>query len=459
MIYNTKFAIIGIGVSGLVSAKHCLENGFGITVFEKNSDIGGVWFSKSYPDIRLQTTKNSYAFSDFPYKQSVGLYPTGYEIREYLKQYAEKHNILQYTKFNSEVKSTFFNIKTNKWEIKYIDKSSGLYHIETFDYLIICSGFYTDTIKSTLDIQYACSTKILYPCDFSQKKSFDLEKIRNKNIVVIGNGPSGCDLANVCYKAGAKNTTILYRSNRWIFRRFLWNKISTDKLLNRFFMTLANITPKVFIIISIIICYYIIYIFVHNIWCLSDILPPFNTVTRQNLVLNEDIMGHIYKKNINYIKTRSIDIRKDYIHTEKQKYEYDYCIIATGYTQGIPFLNMKEVPLLYNHILHPNIQNCGFIGFAASFNWVQISELQIQWYIKYITKEITNVSESQMINKIKEDYKQNSYNSHDYHDLATSTYIYCDHIASQIKNKSKYTPYQLKYWFNSPDHDLWSPTN
>ena len=42
------FCIIGAGGSGLVSAKYCLEQGYRVIVLEKESSIGGAWFSKSY---------------------------------------------------------------------------------------------------------------------------------------------------------------------------------------------------------------------------------------------------------------------------------------------------------------------------------------------------------------------------------------------------------------------------
>lgn len=36
-------AIIGAGISGVVSAGHLLANGFKVTVFERSQAVGGVW--------------------------------------------------------------------------------------------------------------------------------------------------------------------------------------------------------------------------------------------------------------------------------------------------------------------------------------------------------------------------------------------------------------------------------
>lgn len=39
-----KVAVIGAGISGVVSAGHLLAAGFDVTVFERNKVAGGVWY-------------------------------------------------------------------------------------------------------------------------------------------------------------------------------------------------------------------------------------------------------------------------------------------------------------------------------------------------------------------------------------------------------------------------------
>lgn len=38
-----KIAIVGAGPCGLCAAKHALKYGHDVTVFEQNSEIGGLW--------------------------------------------------------------------------------------------------------------------------------------------------------------------------------------------------------------------------------------------------------------------------------------------------------------------------------------------------------------------------------------------------------------------------------
>ncbi len=40
---GARVAIIGAGPGGLAAAKHALEAGFDVTVFEASDDLGGQW--------------------------------------------------------------------------------------------------------------------------------------------------------------------------------------------------------------------------------------------------------------------------------------------------------------------------------------------------------------------------------------------------------------------------------
>lgn len=52
-----NIAVIGAGPSGLVSARHSIDQGHNVTVYEQGDDIGGVWL---YTD---QVGKNKYGLN------------------------------------------------------------------------------------------------------------------------------------------------------------------------------------------------------------------------------------------------------------------------------------------------------------------------------------------------------------------------------------------------------------
>jgi len=100
-----KVGIIGGGISGLVLAKELLDEGHEVMIFEKNSEIGGVWKVGVGPGVMETTISSSSstntALSDLYLPQ---YFPENYEpfhvtqqqFMDYIQRYAEKHNLLKY---------------------------------------------------------------------------------------------------------------------------------------------------------------------------------------------------------------------------------------------------------------------------------------------------------------------------------------------------------------------------
>ena len=44
---GARVAVVGAGPGGLVTAKHALEAGFDVSVFEESDDVGGQWHTRA----------------------------------------------------------------------------------------------------------------------------------------------------------------------------------------------------------------------------------------------------------------------------------------------------------------------------------------------------------------------------------------------------------------------------
>jgi cation diffusion facilitator CzcD-associated flavoprotein CzcO len=57
--------IIGAGCGGLVCAKVLLDDGFDVTLFERQRELGGVWTKEfAYADLHSQQPGGTFEFSD-----------------------------------------------------------------------------------------------------------------------------------------------------------------------------------------------------------------------------------------------------------------------------------------------------------------------------------------------------------------------------------------------------------
>src|SRR3954463_3803990 len=97
---GARIAVIGAGPGGLVSAKHALEAGFDVTVFEASGDLGGQWntaaaHSGVWPGMRTNTSRAMTAFSDLPAPTDHPLHPAATQIHAYLRAYAERFGIAE----------------------------------------------------------------------------------------------------------------------------------------------------------------------------------------------------------------------------------------------------------------------------------------------------------------------------------------------------------------------------
>ena len=103
-----KCCIIGAGVAGLTSIKHCLEVDIEPTCFEKDEDIGGLWnyhdeakdgFPSLYKSCRINTSKEMTCFSDFPIPKEFPNFMHHTDFKRYLDMYADWFKLRKYTKF------------------------------------------------------------------------------------------------------------------------------------------------------------------------------------------------------------------------------------------------------------------------------------------------------------------------------------------------------------------------
>ena len=94
--------IIGAGMTGLCACKHLLQHGFKPTVLEARDCIGGIW-RHTCAITKLQTSRDGYQFSDFPWPAGTPSNPRNDQVIQYFESYATKFHIEDRIRFNCKV--------------------------------------------------------------------------------------------------------------------------------------------------------------------------------------------------------------------------------------------------------------------------------------------------------------------------------------------------------------------
>jgi cation diffusion facilitator CzcD-associated flavoprotein CzcO len=91
---SLRFAIIGAGMAGILSAIKLQEAGFDdFVIYEKAERLGGTWRENTYPGIGCDIPSHLYSYSFEPNPDWSHHYAPGREIQGYLEGVARKHGV------------------------------------------------------------------------------------------------------------------------------------------------------------------------------------------------------------------------------------------------------------------------------------------------------------------------------------------------------------------------------
>jgi cation diffusion facilitator CzcD-associated flavoprotein CzcO len=99
-----RFAIIGAGMAGILSAIKLREAGFAdVTVYEKADRLGGTWRENTYPGIACDVPSHLYSYSFEPNPDWSHRFSPGEEIQAYFERVAQKNGVDEDIRFGDEI--------------------------------------------------------------------------------------------------------------------------------------------------------------------------------------------------------------------------------------------------------------------------------------------------------------------------------------------------------------------
>lgn len=182
--------IVGAGLSGIGMGCQLVQQNPNktFTILERRQALGGTWDLFRYPGIRSDSDVISFGFKYNPWKTDTVL-ATADKIKAYLRETAQKFGVDQKIRYGIKILSANFSTQTNKWTVETVDESNGETQTFTCNFLVTATGYYNHDQGYTPKFEGVENFKgqFVHP----QKWPEDLD-YRNKRVVVIGSGATGC---------------------------------------------------------------------------------------------------------------------------------------------------------------------------------------------------------------------------------------------------------------------------
>jgi 4-hydroxyacetophenone monooxygenase len=115
---SVTVAVIGAGMSGIVTAQRLRQAGFGVHVYEKNTDVGGTWLENSYPGCRVDVPNHlySYSFAQTPYWPQFN--STQPVLLDYFRSCVAEFNLDDAISFGHEVEEAVWDDERKMWSLR-----------------------------------------------------------------------------------------------------------------------------------------------------------------------------------------------------------------------------------------------------------------------------------------------------------------------------------------------------
>ncbi|GAA4081392.1 flavin-containing monooxygenase [Nocardioides kongjuensis] len=201
-------AIVGTGISGLLSALRMKQAGIPFTIYEKGHEVGGTWSENTYPDCRTDVHSHIYTYSFHPHdwpsyfcRQSV--------ILDYLRGFAEKNGLLEHIRFGTAVAAAAWDEDSHTWSVTTVDEEQ---RETTTSYSVLISAVGQLNRPSIPAIEGL--EKFAGPAFHSAEWDHSVD-LAGKRVAVIGTGASALQFAPAVAKI-AEQVTIVQRSAPWL---------------------------------------------------------------------------------------------------------------------------------------------------------------------------------------------------------------------------------------------------
>jgi putative flavoprotein involved in K+ transport len=200
---DAEVVVVGAGPAGLAAGAVLRERGIEPLLLESSAAIGDSW-RRHYDRLHLHTVRWLSGLPGFPIPKQEGKWVSRDGVVRYLQAYAKHHGL---------------NIRF-RTEAKRIDRTNGSWSVYTQDEalsaesVVMASGYNRRPSMPAWPGAEVFTGELLHSVDYRNARPY-----AGKDVLVVGTGNSGAEIAVDLVEGGAREVTIAVRTPPNIMRR------------------------------------------------------------------------------------------------------------------------------------------------------------------------------------------------------------------------------------------------
>jgi Flavin-binding monooxygenase-like len=379
-----KICVIGAGPNGIAAAKNCIAAGLHVTVFEKNTKVGGNWVfnattghSSVNENTHIISSRAWSEYEDYPMPAHYPTYPHHSQLQAYFESYTKHFGVMPRIQFGHTITYVARNADGG-WRVDYNDVS-GAEQREQFTHLMVANGHHWNPRWPEIPGQF--KGQYLHSHDFKGVN----DAWRGKRVLVIGGGNSACDVAVEAARV-AGTVALSMRSPQWFVPKFIFGKPSDD------FASGTAWLPTWFRQYSFKYLLQLLQGSYQEMGLPVNTRPPLH----QHPTLNSDLIDYIRHGRIAPRAGIAQFDGDTVVFKDGSRADYDIVVACTGFYITLPFFKPDFIDFthadktpLYLKMLHAQYANLYFIGLFQPLGCIwpmadmqarlAVKEIQGQW--------------------------------------------------------------------------------
>lgn len=342
-------AVVGAGPSGLALARAFVADGLPVEVFERHSDVGGIWDpdnpgSPVYESAHFISSKTMSGYPDFPMPDEFPDYPSHRQILAYLRDFADSYGLRSVIRTGCGVQSAEWI--DDRWQLTLATGEQ-----QTFDHLVCANGTQWDPVWP--DISGTFTGTLMH-----SQQHWTAAAFRDKRVLIIGAGNSGVDIACDAAQTASKAVLSMRRGYHVVPKHILGQPADV----------FASTGPELPARVGQFVFGKLLRLLQGDPTRLG--LPkPDHKLFETHPILNSEILHYLSHGDLAIAR----DIARfdgETVHfVDGSSDDFDVVVCATGYRTSVPYLDAShfewrhERPQLYLHAFHrtnPHLHALGF---------------------------------------------------------------------------------------------------